>query len=110
MVAVTGHSGAGKTTLIKLMCGFYLPREGEILVDGKPISAYNIEEYYKNIAAVFQKIDVLPFSIEENITFGKTDDEKLKEVVRLSGLSEKIDPFRKRSGSSDEELHGTRFF
>ena len=49
------------------------------------------EEYYKNIAAVFQKIDVLPFSIEENITFGKTNDEKLKEVVRLSGLSEKID-------------------
>lgn len=90
-IAIVGLNGAGKTTLIKLMCGFYLPREGEILVDGKPISAYNIEEYYKNIAAVFQKIDVLPFSIEENITFGKTDDEKLKEVVRLSGLSEKID-------------------
>ena len=90
-IAIVGLNGAGKTTLIKLMCGFYLPREGEILVDGKPISAYNIEEYYKNIAAVFQKIDVLPFSIEENITFGKTDDEKLKEVIRLSGLSEKID-------------------
>ena len=90
-IAIVGLNGAGKTTLIKLMCGFYLPREGEILVDEKPISAYNIEEYYKNIAAVFQKIDVLPFSIEENITFGKTDDEKLKEVVRLSGLSEKID-------------------
>ena len=90
-IAIVGLNGAGKTTLIKLMCGFYLPREGEILVDGNPISAYNIEEYYKNIAAVFQKIDVLPFSIEENITFGKTDDEKLKEVVRLSGLSEKID-------------------
>ena len=90
-IAIVGLNGAGKTTLIKLMCGFYLPREGEILVDGKPISMYNIEEYYKNIAAVFQKIDVLPFSIEENITFGKTNDEKLKEVVRLSGLSEKID-------------------
>ena len=90
-IAIVGLNGAGKTTLIKLMCGFYLPREGEILVDGKPISAYNIEEYYKNIAAVFQRIDMLPFSIEENITFGKTDEEKLKKVIELSGLSEKIE-------------------
>ncbi|MBQ8497880.1 MAG: ABC transporter ATP-binding protein [Clostridia bacterium] len=90
-IAIVGLNGAGKTTLIKLMCGFYLPREGEILVDGKPISAYNIEEYYKNIAAVFQKIDVLPLSIEKNITFGRTDDEKLKKVIELSGLSEKIE-------------------
>ena len=94
-IAIVGLNGAGKTTLIKLMCGFYLPREGEILVDGKPISAYNIEEYYKNIAAVFQKIDMLPLSIEENITFGKTDEKKLKKVIELSGLSEKI-----------ESLHG----
>ena len=90
-IAIVGLNGAGKTTLIKLMCGFYLPREGEILVDGKPISAYNIEEYYKNIAAVFQRIDMLPFSIEENITFGKTDEKKLKKVIALSGLSEKIE-------------------
>lgn len=90
-IAIVGLNGAGKTTLIKLMCGFYLPRGGEILVDGKPISVYNIEEYYKNIAAVFQRIDMLPLSIEENITFGKTDEEKLKKVIELSGLSEKIE-------------------
>ena len=90
-IAIVGLNGAGKTTLIKLMCGFYLPREGEILVDGKPISAYNIEEYYKNIAAVFQRIDMLPLSIEENVTFGKTDEKKLKKVIELSGLSEKIE-------------------
>ena len=90
-IAIVGLNGAGKTTLIKLMCGFYLPREGEILVDGNPISAYNIEEYYKNIAAVFQRIDMLPLSIEENITFGKTDEKKLKKIIELSGLSEKIE-------------------
>ncbi|MBQ3489942.1 MAG: ABC transporter ATP-binding protein [Clostridia bacterium] len=89
-IAIVGLNGAGKTTLIKLMCGFYLPREGEILVDGKPISAYNIEEYYKNIAAVFQRIDMLALSIEDNITFGKTDEKKLRKVIEFSGLSEKI--------------------
>ena len=89
-IAIVGLNGAGKTTLIKLMCGLYLPKDGTIVVDGKPISAYNIENYYKNIAAVFQKIDMLPLSIEENITFGKADEKKLKEVIELSGLSEKI--------------------
>ena len=69
-IAIVGLNGAGKTTLIKLLCGFYLPRKGEILVDGKPVSAYNIEEYYQNIAAVFQNIDMLALSIEDNIAFG----------------------------------------
>ena len=89
-IAIVGLNGAGKTTLIKLMCGLYLPREGEILVDGNPISAYNIEEYYKNIAAVFQRIEMLPLSIGENISFGDKNLEKMQKVISLSGLSEKI--------------------
>lgn len=89
-IAIVGLNGAGKTTLIKLMCGFYLPREGEILVDGKPIWAYNIEEYYKNIAAVFQRIEMLPLSIGDNISFGDQNPEKMQKVITLSGLSEKI--------------------
>ena len=90
-IAIVGLNGAGKTTLIKLLCGFYLPRKGEILVDGKPVSAYNIEEYYQNIAAVFQNIDMLALSIEDNIAFGDKNEEKLKKVIELSGLSEKIE-------------------
>lgn len=89
-IAIVGLNGAGKTTLIKLMCGFYLPREGEILVDGKLIWAYNIEEYYKNIAAVFQRIEMLPLSIGDNISFGDQNPEKMQKVITLSGLSEKI--------------------
>lgn len=89
-IAIVGLNGAGKTTLIKLMCGLYLPREGEILVDGNPISAYNIEEYYKNIAAVFQRIEMLPLSIGDNIAFGDKNPEKMQKVISLSGLSEKI--------------------
>ena len=89
-IALMGKNGAGKTTLIKLMCGLYLPREGEILVDGNPISAYNIEEYYKNIAAVFQRIEMLPLSIGDNIAFGDKNPEKMQKVISLSGLSEKI--------------------
>jgi len=93
-IAVVGLNGAGKTTLIKLLCGLYSPTAGEILVDGNPVSAYNIEDYYKNIAAVFQQIDLFPMSIEENIVFGEENDggeEKLRRVLALSGLNEKIE-------------------
>lgn len=93
-IAVVGLNGAGKTTLIKLLCGFYIPTEGKILVGGHEITEYNIDEYYKNISAVFQKIGLLPLSIKENITFGadgEQSEKRLARAVELSGLREKID-------------------
>ena len=44
-IALVGMNGAGKTTLVKLICGLYAPAKGEILVNGKRIDEYNIEEY-----------------------------------------------------------------
>lgn len=93
-IAIVGLNGAGKTTLIKLMCGLYVPTGGKILVGGHEIGEYNIDEYYKNIAAVFQQIGVLPFSIEENITFnlnGSENSEKVERAVELAGLKEKVE-------------------
>lgn len=92
-IAIVGLNGAGKTTLIKLLCGFYIPTEGKILVGGHEITEYNIDEYYKNISAVFQKIGLLPLSIKENITFGvqgEQSKERLTRAIELSGLTEKI--------------------
>ena len=92
-VAIVGLNGAGKTTLIKLLCGLYMPTGGKILVGGNELSKYNIEEYYKHIAAVFQQIELLPLSIEDNIVFDAEDadrEEKLTRVLELSGLAEKV--------------------
>lgn len=62
-IALVGLNGAGKTTLVKLICGLYHPTRGEILVNGKPIDAYNIEEYYSLISAVFQEVHPVAFTI-----------------------------------------------
>ena len=93
-VAIVGPNGAGKTTLIKLLCGFYTPDEGEVLVNGKNIKEYNLDEYYTLFAAVFQDINFLPVKIKQNITCSAEDTnntEKMEKVIELSGLKSKID-------------------
>lgn len=93
-VALVGINGAGKTTLVKLLCGLYQPTEGEILVDGKPISDYNIEEYYSLFSAVFQDISIMPYSVAENVAATldaeKIDRERVLDALSQAGLSEKI--------------------
>lgn len=92
-LALVGLNGAGKTTIVKLMCGLYDPTEGEILLNGINVKEYNREEYFKLFSAVFQDVSVLATSVEENIT-GKssnaTDSERLTDCMKKSGIYEKV--------------------
>jgi ATP-binding cassette, subfamily B (MDR/TAP), member 1 len=54
-VALVGQSGCGKSTTVSLIERFYDPVAGEVLVDGLPISAYNLSEYRRNISIVSQE-------------------------------------------------------
>lgn len=93
-LALVGLNGAGKTTLIKLICGLYDPTEGEIFLNGKPVNAYNRDEYFTLFSAVFQDIAELPVSIAENISgvpYEQTDKERLTKCLKQAGLFEKIE-------------------
>lgn len=94
-VALVGLNGAGKTTLTKLMCGLLLPTEGRVLLDGRPIAAYNRDEMYGLFGLVPQNYHLMPFSIGENIACTnekeEIDQEKLDRCIRLAGLGEKVD-------------------
>ena len=93
-IAVVGANGAGKTTLVKLICGLYSPTEGEVLLNGLPVSAYNRDEYYTLISAVFQDIYLLSASIAGNISqksSGDIDRERLQRCLDLTGLNTKTD-------------------
>jgi len=93
-IALVGLNGAGKTTLVKLLCGLYHPTEGQILVGGKPIEAYNAEEYYSMISVVFQQVNVIAFTLLEFITSCVPDRPLARtlaeEALKSAGLWEKV--------------------
>lgn len=94
-LALVGVNGAGKTTLVKLICGFYRPTKGEILVNGKPIDAYNIEEYHTMISAVFQEIRPVCFTMFEYVASADINRPSAREdavaAMKLAGIWEKIE-------------------
>lgn len=70
-VALVGHTGAGKTTIVNLLCRFYDPEEGEILIDGVNIKKIKLESLRRQVAVMFQDTFLFSGSIKENIRYGR---------------------------------------
>ncbi len=95
-IAIVGENGAGKTTLIKLILRFYEPTEGEILINGKPIESFNIDQYHELFGALFQEFNIYePFSVKENIMIGdyqaKEDTKRIKDAAIQADAHEFIE-------------------
>lgn len=71
-VAVVGHTGAGKTTLIGLLMRFYEPQRGEIFIDGIPLRDIPLPALRARISLVLQDIFIFSQSVEYNIRLGQT--------------------------------------
>lgn len=91
-VTLTGPSGGGKTTLIKLMLGPLEPTNGEVLVDGLPLSTMGVRAFREQVAAVMQEDQLLSGSIADNISFfdQRCDEEKLLRCANLAGIHTEI--------------------
>ena len=93
-LSVIGMNGAGKTTLIKLLMRLYAPTEGEILINGKNMNDYPIDEYYKFFSAVFQDFKLFAGSVKENVVCMESAnmrDDKLKTSLIKTGVYERIE-------------------
>ena len=71
MIGLVGASGAGKTTLVNLVCRFYDVAEGAVLIDGTDVRAFAIEEYRRHIGLVLQEPFLFYGTIAENIAYGR---------------------------------------
>lgn len=72
-VAIVGPSGGGKSTIFKLITGFYQQNSGEIRLFGQPVEDWNLEALRTNIAVVSQDTFLFPITIKENIALGRND-------------------------------------
>lgn len=95
-VALVGNNGAGKTTIVKLLCGLYAPTGGEVYVDGKLLwdGSMNVSKYMERISVLFQ--DTNPFAISIAMNVASCDEnsmnrEKVRECLKKAGLLEKVD-------------------
>jgi ATP-binding cassette subfamily B protein RaxB len=91
-IAITGPSGAGKTTLMKIMLGLLQPTSGKIYLDGKDITQVGLKHYRKKIAAVMQDDTLLTGSIADNISFfdPQPDYLKIEQCAQLAAIHEDI--------------------
>lgn len=83
-VALVGHTGAGKTTLINLISRFYDYHDGDILLDGKPLTSIKRTSLRSHIAFVLQDTFLFETTIRENIRYGRLDatDEEVIEAAK----------------------------
>jgi ATP-binding cassette, subfamily B, multidrug efflux pump len=86
-VAVVGHTGAGKTSLISLLLRFYEPQRGDILLDGVPIRDVAVDELRARFGLVLQDVFLFSSTIAYNVRLGRTDidQSRVAEAVRQVG-------------------------
>lgn len=91
--ALVGHSGAGKSTVLSLVCRHFDPDEGAVLIDGVSLKTFDLRSWRGRIATVPQDVFLFDDTIRFNIAFGKkgATDAEIAEAIRIAGASEFID-------------------
>jgi len=102
-VALVGHTGAGKTSVINLIARFYDVQKGRVLVDGVDVRRYRQRDLRRALGIVMQEPFLFSGTIEENLRLGDATipEERLWEVLELVGLADRI---RKRAGGLKARL------
>jgi ATP-binding cassette subfamily B protein/subfamily B ATP-binding cassette protein MsbA len=94
-VAIVGPNGGGKSTLVNVICRFYDPTAGRVLLDGVPLTELALHDLRRRIAMVTQQTELFNESIHYNIRYGRWDatDEEIEEAARKAHAHEFISEF-----------------
>jgi len=92
-LAIVGHTGAGKSSLVKLLSRYYEFQDGSIKIDGIDIRNIKLDSYRRNIGMVQQDVFLFSGTIEENIRYGRRDasEEDLRKAIKAVHAEELIE-------------------
>lgn len=105
-IALVGESGGGKTTLVNLLLGLYVPRSGTIRLQGVDIAELPVDEVRRRIGVVFQDASLFSGTIGENITYGAP--EASEEAVLQAARAANADVFIRRFADGYDTVIGER--
>jgi ATP-binding cassette subfamily B multidrug efflux pump len=93
VTAIVGRTGAGKTTIVNLLCRFYEVTDGEILIDGRDIRSYTRESLRRAFAVVLQDGWLFSGTVRENILYGRPDaaEAEVRRAAALAGADHAIE-------------------
>ncbi|TSD02732.1 MAG: ATP-binding cassette, subfamily B, bacterial [Parcubacteria group bacterium Athens0714_16] len=108
-MAIVGVNGAGKTTFVKLLCRFYDPDEGRILIGGYNLKDIDLESWYYQLGAIFQDYSNYHFLVKESIAIGRVGKESDIEKVKEAAKSSEADIFIEEWEKNYEQMLGKEF-
>ncbi|XP_063287596.1 antigen peptide transporter 1 [Pelobates fuscus] len=112
VTALVGQCDAGKTTVVQLLLRFYEPKNGKILMDGKPISEYENKFYRTKVSVVSQEPTLTSRTIEDNISYGleKVPQRSVQDAAKVAHvddfISELTDGYQTGAGQKGGQLSG----
>ncbi|MBD2721852.1 ABC transporter ATP-binding protein [Hymenobacter armeniacus] len=106
--ALVGLSGAGKSTIINLLCKFYAPDSGKMLLDGRPLADYDTHALRQRIGLVLQKNHIFKGTIEENIRYGDftSTQAQIEAAAKQAYLHDQILDLPRQYQSDAQQLSG----
>ena len=92
MIALVGPTGGGKSTIVNLLCRFYEPRQGTILINGHDYMDYSLASIHSRIGIVLQTPHLFSGSVRDNIRYGRLDatDDEIVEAAKIAGAHDFI--------------------
>ncbi|RAU84243.1 ABC transporter ATP-binding protein [Pontibacter arcticus] len=108
-LALVGENGAGKTTLVKLLARLYEPTEGRILLDGKDLRDYDLNDLRHQVGIIFQDFVRFQMSASDNIAIGQISNILDKDRIQTSAHKSLADQVIQKLPDKYEQVLGKRF-
>ena len=108
-MALVGENGAGKTTLVKLLARLYDPTEGRILLDGRDLKEYDLEELRHHLGIIFQDYIRYQMTFYQNIAVGNINEIDNEELVKRAATESLADQLALKFPDAYQQWLGRRF-